>query len=182
MIFIALVLLIEYMTTKPHVLRAFGCLINVPKSNEERQEDERLDEDVKIEQNRIKSTPIKDNKDTVVLNQLRKIYKGSRKGDVAVKDLSFGVPQGEIFGFLGVNGAGKTTTLAVIISYLYHFNISFSFLFFLILCVCVFCKKQNEKDNDMNVKKKKKSVCRGKDLHRQGQVISMAMTLLIKLQ
>lgn len=34
---------------------------------------------------------------------------------VAVKDLTFGVPEGECFGLLGVNGAGKTTTFKVII-------------------------------------------------------------------
>jgi ABC-type glutathione transport system ATPase component len=33
---------------------------------------------------------------------------------LAVKDLSFSVNQGEIFGFLGANGAGKSTTLRAI--------------------------------------------------------------------
>ncbi|MEM7385815.1 MAG: ABC transporter ATP-binding protein [Verrucomicrobiota bacterium] len=33
---------------------------------------------------------------------------------VAVKDLSFSVPRGEIFGFIGPNGAGKTSTFKVI--------------------------------------------------------------------
>jgi ABC-2 type transport system ATP-binding protein len=32
----------------------------------------------------------------------------------AVKDLSFSVAQGEVFGFLGPNGAGKTTTMRII--------------------------------------------------------------------
>jgi len=32
----------------------------------------------------------------------------------AVKDLSFSVQPGEVFGFLGVNGAGKTTTLKML--------------------------------------------------------------------
>jgi ABC-2 type transport system ATP-binding protein len=32
----------------------------------------------------------------------------------AVKDISFGVERGEIFGFLGANGAGKTTTIRVL--------------------------------------------------------------------
>lgn len=36
----------------------------------------------------------------------------------AVKDLSFSVPKGEIFGFLGPNGAGKTTTMRMITSFL----------------------------------------------------------------
>ena len=33
---------------------------------------------------------------------------------VAVDDLSFGVKQGEIFGFLGANGAGKSTTIRML--------------------------------------------------------------------
>ena len=33
---------------------------------------------------------------------------------VAVEDVSFAVPRGEIFGFLGPNGAGKTTTLRML--------------------------------------------------------------------
>lgn len=32
----------------------------------------------------------------------------------AVKDVTFSVPKGEIFGFLGANGAGKTTTIRVL--------------------------------------------------------------------
>jgi hypothetical protein len=32
----------------------------------------------------------------------------------AVRDLSFGVAPGEVFGFLGINGAGKTTTLQML--------------------------------------------------------------------
>ena len=38
-----------------------------------------------------------------------------RFGDFwAVKNVSFNVPKGEIFGFLGANGAGKTTTIRVL--------------------------------------------------------------------
>ncbi|MCI0714661.1 MAG: ABC transporter ATP-binding protein [Chloroflexi bacterium] len=42
-----------------------------------------------------------------------------RYGDfTAVKDLSFEVNQGEIFGFLGPNGAGKTTTLRTMMDFI----------------------------------------------------------------
>jgi len=37
---------------------------------------------------------------------------------VAVDQLSFAVPKGMLYGFLGVNGAGKTTTLRMISSLL----------------------------------------------------------------
>jgi ABC-type multidrug transport system ATPase subunit len=49
--------------------------------------------------------------DVIQVDRLRKVYKG---GKVAVRDLSFSVGSGEIFGFLGINGAGKTTTLQTI--------------------------------------------------------------------
>ena len=35
-----------------------------------------------------------------------------------VKDLSFTVNKGEVFGFLGPNGAGKTTTMRMITHFL----------------------------------------------------------------
>ena len=35
-------------------------------------------------------------------------------GKQAVKSLSFGIPIGQCFGFLGINGAGKTTTLKML--------------------------------------------------------------------
>lgn len=48
--------------------------------------------------------------DSIVVDRLVKRY-----GMVeAVKDVSFSVPEGEIFGFLGPNGAGKTTTINIL--------------------------------------------------------------------
>jgi ATP-binding cassette subfamily A (ABC1) protein 1 len=49
--------------------------------------------------------------DIVLLDSLRKVYRG---GKVAVRGLSFGLPAGEVFGFLGINGAGKTSALKML--------------------------------------------------------------------
>jgi ABC-2 type transport system ATP-binding protein len=47
----------------------------------------------------------------IEVSDLTKIYNDSL---VAVDHINFTVPQGEIFGFLGLNGAGKTTTIKML--------------------------------------------------------------------
>ncbi len=47
----------------------------------------------------------------VAAQEIRKVYPD---GKLAVKSLSFGVPIGQCFGFLGINGAGKTSTLKIL--------------------------------------------------------------------
>ena len=42
------------------------------------------------------------------ISHLRKVY---RRGNVAVKDLTMTIAEGDFFGFLGPNGAGKSTTI-----------------------------------------------------------------------
>ncbi|KEG13820.1 putative ABC transporter [Trypanosoma grayi] len=49
--------------------------------------------------------------DLVRVVNLRKVY---GNGKVAVRNLTFGVKRGEVFGFLGTNGAGKTTTISIL--------------------------------------------------------------------
>ena len=70
-----------------------------------------LDEDVLAERQRVislmRDKPQKS--DAFLVSDLRKEF-GLRKKFVAVDNLTFGVKQGECFGFLGVNGAGKTTS------------------------------------------------------------------------
>ncbi|HUP88160.1 MAG TPA: ABC transporter ATP-binding protein [Longimicrobiales bacterium] len=46
---------------------------------------------------------------------LKKRYGSSRKGVRAVDGISFHVPHGQIFGFLGPNGSGKTTTIGMLL-------------------------------------------------------------------
>lgn len=46
----------------------------------------------------------------IAVYQLKKAY----KGNVAVNNISFEIPQGSIFGLLGPNGAGKTTTIRML--------------------------------------------------------------------
>src|SRR5215813_4269755 len=50
----------------------------------------------------------------IEVNGLTKRYRDR----VAVDDLTFSVPEGEILGFLGPNGAGKSTTMRVLAGYL----------------------------------------------------------------
>lgn len=48
----------------------------------------------------------------IKVEHLSKTYRGS--AEPAVKDISFEVAQGSVFGLLGPNGAGKTTTISIL--------------------------------------------------------------------
>jgi ATP-binding cassette, subfamily A (ABC1), member 3 len=67
------------------------------------------DSDVTAEAERVRRGQTKG--DVVVINRLRKVYGGAKP---AVRGLSFGLPPGDCFGFLGINGAGKTTTMKIL--------------------------------------------------------------------
>jgi ABC-2 type transport system ATP-binding protein len=45
---------------------------------------------------------------------VRSLLRPRREQVVAVEDVSFEVPQGEIVGYLGPNGAGKSTTIKML--------------------------------------------------------------------
>ncbi|OMH81975.1 ABC transporter A family member 9 [Zancudomyces culisetae] len=68
------------------------------------------DQDVKNERSRIidgkypRDSPL-------ILRRVRKVYPG---GKLAVKDISFAISKGDIFGLLGPNGAGKTTLISML--------------------------------------------------------------------
>ncbi|CAM9440491.1 unnamed protein product, partial [Chrysoparadoxa australica] len=72
-----------------------------------------LDEDVAAEALAVLGRDSKD--DAVCLKDLTKVFPSAGgPSKVAVDGLSFAIPRGQCFGFLGINGAGKTTTLSML--------------------------------------------------------------------
>ena len=67
------------------------------------------DEDVAEERRAVEANERLE--DLVQVRHMRKVYPN---GNVAVKNITFGVHPGEVFGFLGTNGAGKTTTISIL--------------------------------------------------------------------
>ncbi|KAL7706957.1 ATP-binding cassette protein subfamily A member 10 [Lotmaria passim] len=68
------------------------------------------DEDVVREREAVLRSPEREG-DLVRVTHLRKVYPN---GKAAVRNVTFGVQRGEVFGFLGTNGAGKTTTISIL--------------------------------------------------------------------
>ncbi|KAG5484799.1 hypothetical protein LSCM1_06625 [Leishmania martiniquensis] len=68
------------------------------------------DEDVAAERKSVLTSAERQG-DLVRVENLRKVYSN---GKVAVRNITFGVHPGEVFGFLGTNGAGKTTTISLL--------------------------------------------------------------------
>ena len=50
----------------------------------------------------------------IAVEQLTKLYANGK----GVRDLSFAIPEGEVFGYLGPNGSGKTTTIRNLLGFL----------------------------------------------------------------
>jgi ABC-type multidrug transport system ATPase subunit len=101
---------IEYVRSFPSLIDCFSRLTVSDPGDQ--GDDEADDEDVALEKERVAMGDA--DGDVVVLKDLRKVYAASTGPKVAVKGLSFGIPNGECFGFLGINGAGKTTTLSIL--------------------------------------------------------------------
>ncbi|KAH7462518.1 hypothetical protein KRP22_004939 [Phytophthora ramorum] len=95
---------IDYAMTFPKIKSALS------KDPDISMEKRVIDEDVAAEVDRVLMGGA--DTDMIKLQNLRKVYHKGEK--VAVHDLSFGLKQGECFGFLGINGAGKTTTMKML--------------------------------------------------------------------
>ncbi|KAJ3316944.1 hypothetical protein HDU76_001458, partial [Blyttiomyces sp. JEL0837] len=76
------------------------------------------DSDVQAERNRIDQGLYNPSEHPVIIKHLHKKYGsrgGGRKGDkIAVKDVTFAVERGIVFGLLGPNGAGKTSLISML--------------------------------------------------------------------
>uniref|UniRef100_A0A7S3ZF35 ABC transporter domain-containing protein n=1 Tax=Lotharella globosa TaxID=91324 RepID=A0A7S3ZF35_9EUKA len=106
-----ILLVIEKVLATPDL---YNRCFPAPTVTEDEPEDE--DEDVLAERERVMAgkTLANTSGDEMQLLGLRKVYPGQQGPKVAVKNLWFGIPRGQCFGFLGINGAGKSTTLKML--------------------------------------------------------------------
>jgi len=120
----ALACFLDISSTNPSAVKIWDTIIDVlsgktlfnkckKSSTPEAQiyvSDENTDEDVLAEEERVLS---EENKceDAIVIKNLVKQWNPQK---LAVNNMSFGIPAGEVFGLLGINGAGKTTTMGML--------------------------------------------------------------------
>jgi len=74
------------------------------------------DEDVQAEKELVNKLHPPFHEYPLIIKNLRKVYKenGGRQTKIAVKDVSFQIKKGEVFGLLGPNGAGKTSLISML--------------------------------------------------------------------
>nr|KAJ3412372.1 hypothetical protein HK105_002369 [Polyrhizophydium stewartii] len=87
---------------------AMAAAVNVDETRFE-------DSDVKAERARVDNGQF-DPKSPLIVKHMRKVYagRGGAGPKLAVKDVTFAVEEGIVFGLLGPNGAGKTTLISIL--------------------------------------------------------------------
>jgi ATP-binding cassette subfamily A (ABC1) protein 1 len=119
-VYFAVAVLIEYLMTFPAILSLLD--VNAVKDSGLDMEVDLKDEDPDVASERRRVSDGLADDDVVKIDSLRKVYTARNNFEagrltgvkVAVQSLSFGIPKGECFGFLGINGAGKSTTLSIL--------------------------------------------------------------------
>ena len=108
----AMTLLLQKSTTSMD-----GCLSKLCHSSPHVDEEDvyERDSDVQHEADLLDSTELDPAQNPIIVKHLRKVFaaRGNVGAKVAVKDVSFHVPVGEVFAYLGINGAGKTSSIAM---------------------------------------------------------------------
>lgn len=104
-VYFILIFIVEFFKT-----RKFFC--GRMMSNLKYEAPQYNDSDVEEEARKIQAS---NDKYSVKVDRIRKVYRlGFNKNKVAVRNISFGIQNGECFALLGVNGAGKTTTFKML--------------------------------------------------------------------
>ena len=104
-VFLAGTILFELITAMPSIQKFADSLLgDLPVTDEALK-----DCDVIAEEKRVESGLADES--TILVKGLKKQYAG---GKYAVKGVSIGIPNGEVFGLLGINGAGKSSTLSML--------------------------------------------------------------------
>ena len=99
-VYFLLTLLVEYSLTFPSFLSFLQRVEDTGFDKEKELPTE--DTDVLAERRRVEEGGADD--DVVKLHEMRKVYNSKVGPKVAVQSLSFGIPRGQCFGFLGING------------------------------------------------------------------------------